>query len=89
MNDTNKLYIPQDGRSINERSTIMRYFPQTDGSFMPSRSIDDKGIISLLITAQDGGNVLRPDLRDTIKTLNQLVTDGLSINVDGIEYHYR
>jgi len=101
LNDMNKLYIPNDGPSLDERSAIVRWsslspvvqtlsrrpfshFPQLDGKFTPSRSINDDGLVSVVVWAQDGGDVLRPELRRAVLRLNELLVDGVWLD-DGAE----
>uniref|UniRef100_A0A915K0D5 SSD domain-containing protein n=1 Tax=Romanomermis culicivorax TaxID=13658 RepID=A0A915K0D5_ROMCU len=89
FNDVNHLYIPIIAPSVDERAAITGYFPQIDGTFTPSRSINEDGLVSLIITAQDEGNVLRPEHRKAVIALNEYLADKLTVNFNGVDYSYR
>uniref|UniRef100_A0A915KE74 Uncharacterized protein n=1 Tax=Romanomermis culicivorax TaxID=13658 RepID=A0A915KE74_ROMCU len=58
VDDINKYYVPMDAQGLTERAVITELFPPLNGTYVPSRSINEDGQVVIIVTAQDEGNIL-------------------------------
>ena len=73
--DPEYLFSPVTGRAKEERAIVQEFFPDNFTQFNPSRMTDLGKFVRLLITAADGGTLIRPDVFDEIVRLDALVSN--------------
>lgn len=86
--DPEYLFSPTDGRSKLERSIVDDYFPINYTSNFNAGRITHKGRFGrLIITARDGGSILRRSVWDDITALDSAIKN-LTISWDDNVYKY-
>ena len=85
--DPEYLFSPVDGQAKLERAALDLHFPTNYSQFDPSRSSKAGRFGRLLITAADGGSLLRTAVWREIHFLDQLVNN-LTIEWEGETYNY-
>merc|ERR1711962_1960685 len=86
--DPEYLFSPVDGEAKTEREILEQHFPTNFSAFDPSRSSKSGRFGRLLITAADGGSLLRTQLWREIHFLNEVVQN-LSLVWEGEVYDYQ
>lgn len=86
--DPEYLFSPIDGEAKTERAILDFHFPTNYSEFDPSRASKPGRFGRLLVTAADGGSVLRSKVWREINFLDEVVRN-VSIVWDEAEYTYR
>ena len=79
--DPEYLFSPTDGNGKYERSVLESYFPTNYSQYDPGRVSRGGRFGRLIVTAADGGNLLRTKLWEEILTMHELVTN-MTIDYD-------
>jgi len=82
------LFSPEEGPAKAERDILEAHFPTNFTSFDPTRSSRPGRFARLLITAADGGTLLRTDVWREILFLDSVVQN-ISISWDDTPYDYQ
>lgn len=86
--DPEYLFSPTDGPAKTERAILDLHFPTNYSEFDPSRASRPGRFGRLLITAADGGSLLRTQVWQEIAVLDEVVRN-ISIKWEEGEYTYR
>lgn len=91
LNDVQYLHTPSDAPSLDERQKITRNWPITENTrqYSPGKSATSEGICQIIVTAKDGGDVLRPLHVQSLIALNAYVVDKLLITDGYKQIGYR
>ena len=82
------FYSPVDGEAKTERDILEHHFPTNFSSFDPSRSSKAGRFGRLLVTAADGGSLLRTQVWREVDFLDQVVQN-ISLEWEEHEYDYQ
>lgn len=86
--DPEYLFSPVDGEAKLERAVLDQHFPTNYSQFDPSRSSKAGRFGRLLITAADGGSLLRTSVWREIHFLDEIIQN-VTIEWEGEDFNYQ
>ena len=86
--DPEYLFSPLDGEAKTERALLDHHFPTNFSAFDPSRSSVAGRFGRLLVTAADGGSLLRTQVWREIDFLDQVIQN-ITLDWEGATYDYQ
>lgn len=87
-NDIVRFYIPINADSLIEKDTMEKLFPENEGLYVASRTLNETGRVMVLVTCQDGGDILRPNYRSAVIKLNEYIVKGVQVTLANLNYTY-
>lgn len=88
ITDATYLYTPVGAPSKYERECIHEKWPLVDGNYIPGKSVTQLREAQAIVTAKDGGNILRPEYAAAVNRLNLFVIYGIQIEYKEKTYNY-
>uniref|UniRef100_A0A915K0U3 Uncharacterized protein n=1 Tax=Romanomermis culicivorax TaxID=13658 RepID=A0A915K0U3_ROMCU len=89
LTDATYLYTPSGSASKFERQSIHEKWPMVNGNYIPGKSVTSLRECQSIVSARDGGNVLRSEIALAINRLNLFIIDRIKIIYNNKTYSYR
>lgn len=88
ISDATYLYTPTGAFSKFEKQCISDKWPLIDGVYIPGKAVDSIREAQSIVTARDGGNILRPEIGEAIGRLNAFIIDKIKVTLRNVTYTY-
>ncbi|KHJ48434.1 hypothetical protein D918_01705 [Trichuris suis] len=73
LTDALRLYTPLNALAHKERFIFEQQWPLNEGHYVPGRQLINRRQCQVIVTARDGGNVLRSEIGKIVRELNHFI----------------
>lgn len=88
ITDATYLYTPTKARSKYEREVVHQKWPLIDGNYVPGHAITSIRECQSIVSAKDGGNILRAEYAEAVNRLNLFIINSIRVRYRNRTYNY-